>query len=78
MMMERPTFMENKEWYYNDENEEPWKLYETTCYKLTDKAPREAVESYKKYCTTIYSYNLGYVPEFVYEEYRKHIARLNK
>ena len=32
-----PYFMTNKEWYYYDE------------YKLTDKAPKKAIESYKEY-----------------------------
>ena len=36
-----PYFMENKEWYYWDEKE--WK------YKLTDKAPKEAIDSYKEF-----------------------------
>ena len=35
---DKPYFMENEEWYYFDEEE--W------CFKLTDKAPKEAVESY--------------------------------
>ena len=33
-----PLFMKNPEWYYHDEKE--------FCYKLTDKAPKEAVVSY--------------------------------
>ena len=36
-----PFFMSNKEWFYFDEKE--W------CYKLTDKAPKKAVESYKEF-----------------------------
>ena len=36
-----PYFLENKEWYYYDEREE--------IYKLTDKAPKEAIESYKEF-----------------------------
>lgn len=36
-----PYFFTNKEWYYYDEEEE--------IYKLTDKAPKEAVESYKEF-----------------------------
>lgn len=38
-ILDSPYFMNNKEWYYWDEKE--WK------YKLTDKAPKEAIESYK-------------------------------
>ena len=38
---ERPYFMTNKEWYYYDESDE--------CYKLTDKAPPEAVKSYEEF-----------------------------
>lgn len=37
----RPYFMENEEWYYYDEEEE-------IC-KLTDKAPKEAIESYNEF-----------------------------
>lgn len=36
-----PYFMTNKNWFYFDEKE--WK------YKLTDKAPKKAVESYKEF-----------------------------
>jgi hypothetical protein len=35
--------MENEDWYYFDKEE--W------CYKLTDKAPKEAVDSYKEFYT---------------------------
>jgi hypothetical protein len=41
MRVEEPYFMSNKEWYYFDEEE--------FCYKLTDKAPKEAVESYEEF-----------------------------
>ena len=34
-------FLQNEEWYYWDEKE--WK------YKLTDKAPKEAIDSYKEF-----------------------------
>lgn len=36
-----PYFMENKEWYYYDKKEE--------IYKLTDKAPQKAIDSYNEY-----------------------------
>ena len=39
--MSKPYFMENEEWYYYDEEE--------GIYKLTDKATREARESYKEF-----------------------------
>lgn len=78
MMLEQPKFQENEEWYYNDETNELWKTYEVQCLRLTDKAPKEAVESYLEYCTALYSFNLHEVPEFVYEEYRKHMARFNQ
>jgi len=38
----------NKEWYYYDEEE--------YCWKLTDKAPMEAVKSYEEYYETINSF----------------------
>lgn len=41
MLSEMPYFMTNEEWYYHDKKE--WK------FKLTDKAPPEAIESYKKF-----------------------------
>ncbi len=37
----RPLFMDNKDWYYFDRK--AWR------YKLTEDAPPEAVESYKKF-----------------------------
>ena len=77
MLMTRPKFIENKDWFYIDKTEKEYKLYENACYKLTDKAPKEAVESYLTYNEAIFKYSLGYVPEYVYEEYRKHIARFN-
>ena len=40
-MLDFPYFLENKDWYYYDEKEH--------IYKLTDEAPEEAVESYKKF-----------------------------
>jgi hypothetical protein len=40
-ILDRPYFMENKEWYYWDEKE--WK------YKLTDKAPKKAIDSYNEF-----------------------------
>lgn len=41
MTTEEPYFMKDKRWYYFDEEE--------FCYKLTDEAPEEAVESYKEF-----------------------------
>ena len=41
MTLEQPYFMENKDWYYFDEEE--------FCYKLTDKATPKAKESYKEF-----------------------------
>lgn len=40
LFREKPYFLSNEEWYYYDRKEH--------CYKLTDKAPAEAIESYKK------------------------------
>lgn len=39
--LKEPLFMKNKEWYYFDEDE--CKL------KLTDKATKEAIESYNEF-----------------------------
>ena len=41
----RPYFMTNKDWYYINDDEDDVDYG----YKLTDKAPPEAVESYKKF-----------------------------
>lgn len=41
MITDKPYFMTNQEWWYYD-----WKEMK---YKLTDKAPPEAVKSYKEF-----------------------------
>ena len=42
MLMEgKPYFMNNKEWYYYNIKEGK--------YKLTDKAPKKAIENYKEF-----------------------------
>lgn len=41
-MIEMPYFMTNKEWYYYDGDQ----------LQLTDKVPKEAIESYKEYYAT--------------------------
>lgn len=41
MQMNEPYFMQNEEWYYLDESE--------LKYKLTEKAPPKAVESYREF-----------------------------
>ncbi len=40
-MKKEPYFLSNREWYYFDERE--------FLYKLTDKAPKEAIKSYKEF-----------------------------
>lgn len=40
-IIEKPYFMRNSEWYYFDDNE--------FIYKLTEKAPKKAIESYEEY-----------------------------
>lgn len=51
MTNKEPYFMTNKEWYYFDENE--------FCYKLTEKAPKEARESYKEFYDSLESVDEG-------------------
>lgn len=75
MLMSRPKFMENKDWYYNDETQEEYIKYGNACFRLTELAPKDAVESYLSHCENFYKYSLGYVPEFVYEDYRKYITK---
>lgn len=41
MEIKKPYFMKKKEWYFFDEEE--------FIYKLTDKATKEAIESYKEF-----------------------------
>ena len=43
-----PYFLSNKDWYYYDEEE--------FCYMLTDKAPKEAIESYKEFYNELNKY----------------------
>ena len=47
-MMDMPYFLENQEWYteYRDGRGR-------LKFKLTDKAPKEAIESYYKYYKTL-------------------------
>lgn len=40
-LIDRPYFLEKKEWYYYDK--EKMKFF------LTDKAPKKAIESYKEF-----------------------------
>ncbi len=69
--------MTNEDWYYDDEENELYTTYGIQCLMLTDKAPKKAVESYLEYFTESFNYSLGFVPEFVLEEYRKHMARFD-
>ena len=46
MIYDEPYFMKNKEWYYFDED--------AFMYKLTDKAPQKAIDSYKEYYADVY------------------------
>ena len=48
MTVEMPYFMTNEKWYYYDEEEYRW--------KLTEKAPPEAVKSYKEFYETVNSF----------------------
>lgn len=47
MSEKQPYFLTNEDWYYFDEDE--------FRYKLTDKAPEKAVESYKQFYSDEYS-----------------------
>lgn len=49
MTVEKPYFMQNEEWFYFDEEE--------LMYKLTDKAPEKARESYKDFYSNVYDGN---------------------
>ena len=47
-MMKEPYFLKNKEWY-SEYYDDKWHLH----YNLTDKALKEAIESYDKYYKTL-------------------------
>lgn len=78
MRLEKPKFMENEEWYYKDKENPIYLEDGTACFRLTEKAPKEAIESYLEYCNAFYSFNLHYIPDFVNEDYRKHMSRFEK
>lgn len=44
-MIDEPVFLRNSDWYFYDAKEKR--------YKLTDKAPSDAVRSYKEFYQTI-------------------------
>lgn len=48
-MLKEPYFMKNKDWYTYDADKEQ--------YVLTENAPVEAVESYKKFLKDLKDYN---------------------
>lgn len=50
-----PLFMENEDWFYYDPD-----MTDNRGYKLTDKAPKEAVESYNEFYAMLES-DLGQV-----------------
>jgi len=47
IVSEKPYFLSNSEWYYFDEVD--------YCYKLTDKAPKDAVQSYNEFYKSLES-----------------------
>ena len=47
MCQSMPYFMKNKKWYYEDNENEPH-------FRLTDKAPPKAVESYEEFYAEIH------------------------
>lgn len=68
---EKPYFMQNKEWYWHDTK--AW------MYKLTDKAPEKAKQSYKEFYN--FDIELEDLPEMTdeqieagIEEYKKLVA----
>lgn len=48
MIQDKPYFMSNEEWWFYD--------WEEMKYKLTDKAPEKAIQSYNEF----YSYETEY------------------
>lgn len=50
MLLDKPYFLTNEEWYIEITNKPSFLLKgDKRRYKLTDKAPKEAVDSYNKY-----------------------------
>ena len=41
LVIKKPYFLTNVDWYYYD--------YDELIYKLTDKAPQKAIDSYKEF-----------------------------
>ncbi len=58
----RPYFLENEEWYYYDEDEE--------IFKLTDKAPQEAIDSYNEYYSEEETEELTDLEERLFEMFK--------
>lgn len=52
MLGPEPYFLKNPEWYYHDDK--------INRYFLTDKAPKEAVESYNEFYDALASSNLSF------------------
>lgn len=75
MKLPEPYFMTNPEWFYHDEEE--------FCYKLTDKAPKEAVASYIDfYRDTIirgddFLVKLGYISQNEFEQEYERVMNLH-
>lgn len=69
MTMNMPYFMEKDEWFYYDEEE-------YLAFRLTDKAPKEAYESYKDYLQDALYFNK--ISEFDYKGLLKEIQSFEK
>lgn len=66
MLLDKPYFMNNPEWYVESE--------ERGILLLTDKAPKEAQQSYKEFYEELYnSYN--YSEEFVIKDINEYIVK---
>lgn len=51
MLLEEPYFLKNKEWYIKEDDADlpPFLRKNKRQYRLTDKAPQKAIDSYNEY-----------------------------
>ncbi len=66
MLLEKPLFLQNPEWYIEDDD--------TGRYLLTDKAPKEAQQSYIEFYETLEN-SRWHSQEFKIKDINKYIVK---
>lgn len=69
MLLDMPYFMTNEEWYIKSE--------EKGMYLLTEKAPKEAQESYKEFYEALYN-SQNYSDKFEIKNINDYIYKLTQ